>query len=92
MSDAAAATLFTATPFTAKKLRAQRRMGRIFGAMAFAILAPLIAVVMWMGIYPESFLGIMSRSVSDLLASYHSALGARADIAPLGSQLFAFLR
>jgi phosphate transport system permease protein len=48
MSDAAAPTLFAATPFTAKKLRTQRRMGRVFGAMAFAILAPLIVILAYL--------------------------------------------
>ncbi len=57
------------------------------------ILAPLIAVTMWMGIYPESFLGIMDRSVADLVASYETALKSRvAEVAPIGHQLLAFLR
>jgi NADH-quinone oxidoreductase subunit M len=58
-----------------------------------AILAPLIIVVMWMGIYPMSFLDVMDESVANLLKHYHDALATRAaDITPLGGQLFAWLR
>jgi NADH-quinone oxidoreductase subunit M len=56
------------------------------------ILAPIIGVVMWMGIYPQSFLGIMDHSVADLVSSYETALKRTAEIAPLGSQLLAYLR
>jgi len=56
-------------------------------------LAPIVVVTMWMGIYPESFLGIMDRSVADLIAAYNTALKTSvAEVAPLGSQLLAFLR
>ena len=58
-----------------------------------AIFAPLIFVVMWMGIYPLPFLDVMNQSVTNLLNNYHADLAkSAADIAPLGSQLFAFLR
>ncbi len=57
-----------------------------------AIFAPIIIVTMWMGVYPMSFLGIMNQSVAELVAGYHAALKNSADIAPLGSQLFAWLR
>jgi NADH-quinone oxidoreductase subunit M len=57
-----------------------------------AIFAPIIAVVMWMGVYPMSFLGVMNQSVAQLLSGYHTALKNSADIAPLGSQLLAWLR
>ena len=58
-----------------------------------AILAPILIVVMWMGIYPMSFLDIMDESVAHLLKNYHDALATRAaDIAPLGSSLLAWLR
>ena len=58
-----------------------------------ATLAPIIAVTMWMGIYPESFLSIMDRSVADLVAAYDAALKTRAaEIPHIGSQLIAFLR
>jgi NADH-quinone oxidoreductase subunit M len=58
-----------------------------------AIFAPIIAVVMWMGIYPSSFLDVMNQSVTDLLSGYHAALkNQAADIQPLGSQLLAWLR
>ena len=62
-----------------------------------AIFAPIIAVVMWMGIYPMSFLSVMNQSVAELVAGYHANLkNSTADIAPfgtqLGSQLLAWLR
>ena len=34
----------------------------------FLVLAPIAAVVLWMGIYPESFLAPMRRDVTTLLA------------------------
>ncbi|MHB1207918.1 MAG: NADH-quinone oxidoreductase subunit M, partial [Rhodospirillaceae bacterium] len=61
-----------------------------------AIFAPMLLVVMWMGVYPMSFLGIMNQSVTQLVTDYHAALKKSADIAPLGtqfgSQLLAWLR
>ena len=57
------------------------------------IFAPLVFVVMWMGIYPVPFLDVMNQSVTNLLNNYHADLATRAaDTAPLGSQLLAFLR
>ena len=41
-----------------------------------AVFAPLVIAVMWMGVYPMSFLGIMDASVAKLLADYHGALDA----------------
>jgi len=58
-----------------------------------AIFAPLILVVMWMGVYPMSFLDVMDESVANLLKHYHDALATRAaDITPLGGNLLAWLR
>ncbi|MSO73028.1 MAG: NADH-quinone oxidoreductase subunit M [Rhodospirillaceae bacterium] len=58
-----------------------------------AVLAPIIVVVMWMGIYPMSFLDVMDASVAHLLRNYHDALATRAvEIAPLGTSLLAWLR
>jgi NADH-quinone oxidoreductase subunit M len=58
-----------------------------------AIFAPIIVVVMWMGVYPMSFLEIMNQSVNDLLTGYHTALKtSAADVQPLGHQLLAWLR
>ena len=39
-----------------------------------AVFAPLILLVLWMGIYPTSFTDIMAPSVDKLMGSYHSAL------------------
>ncbi len=41
-----------------------------------AIFAPLVAVVLWMGIYPSSFTGVMSVSVDNLITQYQADLAA----------------
>ncbi len=40
------------------------------------VFAPLIAVVFWMGIYPASFIDVMSASISNLIDNYNAALAA----------------
>jgi NADH-quinone oxidoreductase subunit M len=59
-----------------------------------AIFVPIIAVVMWMGVYPMSFLNVMDESVAHMLKNYHDALAATkaAGIEPLGSSLLAWLK
>jgi NADH-quinone oxidoreductase subunit M len=39
-----------------------------------AIFAPLILLVLWMGIYPVSFIDVMSASVENLIGNYEQAL------------------
>jgi NADH-quinone oxidoreductase subunit M len=41
-----------------------------------AVFAPLLALVLWMGIYPMPFLDIMSVSVTNLIENYQAALAA----------------
>ena len=41
-----------------------------------AIFVPLIVLVLWMGVYPTSFLDPISTSVTNLLDNYHGALAA----------------
>jgi len=50
-----------------------------------AIFAPLVLIVLWMGIYPASFTAIMGPSVDRLLTGYHAALpgGGGAHLAAL---------
>ncbi len=43
-----------------------------------AVFAPLIVLVLWMGIYPASFLTPMSASVANLVEQYESAVSAHA--------------
>ncbi len=43
-----------------------------------AIFAPLVALVLWMGIYPASFLDPMHASVETLITNYQAALAAAA--------------
>lgn len=45
-----------------------------------AIFAPLCVIVMWMGVYPMSFLDVMDASVSNLLSNYHAAIEAHVSI------------
>jgi len=40
------------------------------------IFAPLIAVVIWMGVYPSSFLDVMHVSVDNLMQQYETAIAA----------------
>ena len=46
-----------------------------------AVFAPLVLVVMWMGVYPTSFLDVMHVSVTNLIDNYQTALAAAADAA-----------
>jgi NADH-quinone oxidoreductase subunit M len=39
-----------------------------------AVFAPLVVLVLWMGIYPVSFLDVMSASVDNLITNYQEAL------------------
>jgi len=41
-----------------------------------AIFAPLVIIVIWMGVYPSFFLDVIHASVDQLLVNYHSALEA----------------
>ncbi|KZD09856.1 NADH-quinone oxidoreductase subunit M [Oceanibaculum pacificum] len=41
-----------------------------------AIFAPLIVLVLWMGIYPATFLDVMAVSVENLLDNYQTAIAA----------------
>ena len=41
-----------------------------------AVFAPLVVIVIWMGIYPVSFLDVMSASVSSLIDNYNTTLAA----------------
>jgi len=47
-------------------------------AREVAVFAPLIAVVLWMGIYPDTFLGPMHASVAKLIDNFHLAQAAQA--------------
>jgi len=40
------------------------------------VFAPLLIVMLWMGVYPVSFLDVMSASVENLIANYETALAA----------------
>jgi NADH-quinone oxidoreductase subunit M len=59
-----------------------------------AIFAPMIVVVMWMGVYPAPILDAMSISVDNLLTKYHAALAAKQAMAlpDLAGQVVAWLK
>jgi NADH-quinone oxidoreductase subunit M len=57
-----------------------------------AIFAPVVAVVMWMGVYPLPFLDVMDVSVAQMLSKYQAVVGATADAAPLAKTVLAWLR
>ena len=43
-----------------------------------AVFAPLLVLVFWMGIYPMSFLEVMSASVRNIVENHHAALAQHA--------------
>jgi len=49
------------------------------------VFAPMIAVVLWMGIYPDSFLKPMQPTLANLIASVHSGQPAGHHVASLGA-------
>ena len=40
-----------------------------------AIFAPLVVLVLWMGLWPQPFFNVMDASVTNLLQNYQTALG-----------------
>ena len=49
-----------------------------------AIFAPLVVVMLWMGIWPEPFLNVMEASVAQLVENHQVAMRALSDIAVAG--------
>ena len=49
-----------------------------------AIFAPLLILVLWMGLWPQPFLDVMEVSVSNLLQNYQTALSAADAITVVG--------
>jgi len=45
-------------------------------AREFLIFAPLVAVVIWMGVYPAFFLDVIHASVDNLLNNFDAAISA----------------
>jgi NADH-quinone oxidoreductase subunit M len=50
------------------------------------VFAPLVIVVLWMGIWPMHFLGPIEASVINLLEQYQTALAAAGDVSVLAAQ------
>jgi NADH-quinone oxidoreductase subunit M len=51
-----------------------------------AVFAPLVVVVLWMGIYPLSFLLPIEVSVAKLIADYNAAIAAAGDAATVAAR------
>ncbi len=49
----------------------------------YAIFAPLIALTLWMGIYPQSFLSFFSVTVAELVQEHQTAISAASRLAGL---------
>ena len=49
-----------------------------------AIFAPLIVLVFWMGIYPATFIDMMSASVDNLIDNHAAAVAAAQDLSVAG--------
>jgi NADH-quinone oxidoreductase subunit M len=49
-----------------------------------AIFAPLLILVLWMGLWPQPFLEVMEVSVANLLQNYQTALSAADAITVVG--------
>jgi NADH-quinone oxidoreductase subunit M len=49
----------------------------------YAVFAPLIALTLWMGLYPQSFLGFFSASVAQLVEQHQAAIQAGSRLAGL---------
>lgn len=57
------------------KLEKQELMGmKDLNMREKAIFIPIILIVLWMGLYPNSFLGVMHSSVEKLMADYKNAI------------------
>jgi len=54
------------------------------GPREIAIFAPLVAVTLWMGIWPAPFLDVMQASVAQLVENHQVAMRALSDIAVAG--------
>lgn len=53
------------------------------GGREILMFAPLVVLVLWLGLYPSPFLAVMSASVDNLIANYETARAAAADAGPL---------
>jgi NADH-quinone oxidoreductase subunit M len=47
-----------------------------------ATLVPLVAIVLWMGLYPKPFLDVFDASVENLVTRYQSALNTPSGPSP----------
>jgi NADH-quinone oxidoreductase subunit M len=59
-----------------------------------AVFAPLVLVVLWMGVYPSSFLNMTSASVNHLIQTYQTRLAeaGQANVADAGASTGAVVR
>ncbi len=57
-------------PLVHEHLKALKDLSR----REFAVFAPLVVLVFWIGIYPTSFISVMDKSVENLISRYQAAL------------------
>jgi NADH-quinone oxidoreductase subunit M len=57
-------------------VRAELRDILDLGKRELAIFAPLVVLVLWMGVYPKPFLDVFAASVDNVVTRYQSALSA----------------
>jgi NADH-quinone oxidoreductase subunit M len=60
-----------------KLVREDLKTIRDLNAREVLVFAPLVVLVLWMGIYPNSFLEVIEPSVKNLVASFKTAVCAR---------------
>ncbi|MBE1237076.1 NADH-quinone oxidoreductase subunit M [Phaeovibrio sulfidiphilus] len=63
--------------FMGKAVREDARLMPDLSAREIGMFVPLVAIVLWMGVAPDSFLDFMRVSVHDLVTNYQAALAAR---------------
>ncbi|MCA8933003.1 MAG: NADH-quinone oxidoreductase subunit M [Rhodospirillaceae bacterium] len=69
-----------------KLVKEDLKLLKDLSAREIAVFAPLIAMVLWMGIYPASFIEVMEVSVDHLIQNYQVALEQAGHVTTLASR------
>jgi NADH-quinone oxidoreductase subunit M len=57
-----------------------------------AIFAPVLIVIVWMGVYPMPFLDVTNVAVANIVSKYQAVVGATAEAPSAAKTVLAFLR
>jgi NADH-quinone oxidoreductase subunit M len=57
-----------------------------------AIFVPVIAVIIWMGVYPFPFLDVTNQAVANIVSRYQAVVGATAEAPSVAETMLAYLR